>query len=387
MFTDAYEPQIHGVVTSIRSFRNELIKRGHEVYVFAPSEPYHRDRDPYIFRFGSIRFLLQPEMRIAYRIPLDSAKWIASISLNIVHTHTPFFLGFLGAAVARYAGIPLVHTYHTLYPEYVHYLRLPIPITRRIAIIFTRIYCNWCDLIIAPSKGMRERLRDYGIRRPIVVLPSGLDPTPAMEEARWIERNKARMELGLPLEDPILLYVGRLGKEKNIEFLIEAFSLVSKIFPNSWLLIVGDGPARNSLESYAEKLDVRERTIFTGYLKGRKLAEAYRSANLFLFASQTETQGLAPLEAMFFGIPVVAARGMGVSDLLEDGVGGILTSLELEEFVHTIRLLLKEDGLWEKKSEEARAKASEMLVSKRTEQLLSLYESLISRRYHPTLST
>ncbi len=337
-FTDTYTPQINGVVTSIRLFKAALEARGHEVFVFAPTPQTPDDADDTV-RFRSMPFVFQPEMRVAAPVSLDALRLLDEVELDVVHAHDPFAIGLFGLQVARRHKIPYVHTYHTLYPEYVHYV-WETRLTKRVAERLSREYCEACDSIIAPSSKIEDYLRDWGVKRPIEILATGVDV------AKYSHVNPERItalreRLHLGPEDRVALFMGRLGREKNVETLIRA--LWHCRCSKAKLVVCGDGPHRAELEDVVADLSLRNRVVFAGYLEGEDTVAAYHTAHLFAFASTSETQGLVVGEAMAAGLPVVAASDRAVEDFVIDGESGLIVPGRPEDLAHALDALFDDE--------------------------------------------
>lgn len=374
IFTDTYTPDTNGVVTVVRLMERELRRAGHEVLVFAPAHPGYRDEDPHVFRFRSVRFILYKGMRLA--IPYNRRAFAALKSLDIVHSQDPFSVGLVGFWASLRYGIPHVHTYHTQYVEYRKYLPYPIRPSRRAVERLSRILCNRYDAVIAPSTHIQQELLRYGVRVPIHVLPFGVDEEIFDRPPAW----DLRQALRLPADAEVLLYVGRLGWEKNIEFVIRSFQRVAAARPGVWLVIIGDGPHRPVLERLVRELGLRERVAFVGRLPWERLIDPYRQATLFVFASKTETQGLVVMEAMMAGLPPVAVNAMGVADLVQSGETGILVDEDEGAFAGACLELLADGALRRELGARARAWARAHSAQASAAQLIAIYERLDEER-------
>ena len=339
-FTDTYTPQTNGVVTSIRLFKQALEARGHEVRVFAPA-PAVADDEPSTVRFRSMPLIFQPEMRLASPVSFEAMRSIELADLDIVHAHDPFSIGLFGLRVARRRRIPYVHTYHTLYPEYVHYV-WDTTLSTKLAERLSREYCDLCDAIVAPSTKIERYLRRWGTTSPIDVIATGID-TKRFETAPQAEVAALRMRFGFGAQQPVLLSVGRLGREKSVDTLLRALSCSRH--SDTALLVVGDGPDRRELQHTARELRLGERVRFAGYLEGSDLVAAYHLADAFVFASTTETQGLVIGEALAAGLPVIAVQDPAVADFVVDGETGFMVPAHHEPMARAIDTTLDNDEL------------------------------------------
>jgi len=372
-FTDTYTPQINGVVTSISLFRRALIERGHEVYVFAPT-PEHVDDDERIVRFKSLPFAFQPEMRLASPISIEALRVLDKVDLDIVHSHDPFAVGLFGLNVARRHKIPYVHTYHTMYPEYVHYV-WETRLTKKLAERLSREFCEQCSSIIAPSTKVERYLRNWGVTVPIDVIATGVDT------ARYALVNQERIDAlakraSVRPEERLLLFMGRLGKEKNVELLLRA--LWHSRLPNTRLLIGGDGPHREYLEALVAELDLTDRVTFLGYLQGEDAVAAYHLAHAFIFASTTETQGLVIGEAMAAGLPVIAVEDHAVEDFVISGRTGIVTPGRPDDLGLAIDQLLGDEDRRVDLARSALVRAGSFSIEHQAERLEHHYEHAIA---------
>ncbi|RJQ29512.1 glycosyltransferase family 4 protein [Candidatus Parcubacteria bacterium] len=384
IFTDTYTPEINGVVTSLTSFASEFRRRGHLVSIFAPNHSIHSTHNPSegIWQFPSVRFGFDKQTRLV--LPFFSTAMIPELSLDIIHTQTPSTLGLWGIHVGKKFHIPLVHTYHTFFEEYVHYVPfLPAQLLKKLVIWGTRKFVPKHDGVVVPSHGMKEKLEGYGIATPIAVIPTGVSTEKIRALAAQEDPESILKAFGIAPGAPFLITTGRLGKEKNLDFIIESFAVLRKKHSSVKLLIAGDGPERGRLESKTQKLGIGRDVIFLGFLHQAKLLAIYKAASIFVFGSLTETQGLVILEAMAMGLPVVALQGMGVEDVLGKNRGGVMVN-NTESFVHSVSELLGSDRLRQKKHLEALEKAREYSIENTTNQLLSFYESTIGLKKYKT---
>jgi glycosyltransferase involved in cell wall biosynthesis len=326
--SDVYFPRVNGVSTSIRTFRSDLQTLGVETTLVAPAYPsdasVHENSDPSIIRVRSGAVPMDPEDRRfhgrALRAALDGA--LAS-RVDLVHIHTPFIAHYAGVRFARRHGLPVVATYHTFFEDYLHHYVpvLPRRIGRYLARRFTRSQCRDVNELISPSAPMRDALLAYGVTTPIEVLPTGM---PAESFVRG-DGAKFREKFGLPAQQPLLLYVGRVAHEKNIGFLLRMFVKLRAIRPDALFVIAGEGPARDSLTRQARELGIEASVRFIGYLdRHTDLPNCYAAGDAFVFASRTETQGLVLLEAMAQGTPVVSTAELGTRSILTPECGAFV---------------------------------------------------------------
>ena len=342
--SDVYFPRVNGVSTSIATFRADLAGAGVETVLVAPQyagAPASAD-DADLIRVPSGAVPRDPEdRRMRWGELQRTLLGLRDRSFDLVHVHTPFLAHYAGVRYARAAGIPVVETYHTFFEEYLHHYvpLLPRALGRRLARSVTRSQCAQVDAIIAPSQPMLEMLRSSGIERPIEVIPTGM---PADRYARG-DGARFRREHNLPDDRPLLLYVGRVAHEKNIGFLVESFLAVRRSRPDALLVIAGEGPARDALVAQVARLGLTRDVVFVGYLeRGRALPDCYAAANVFVFASRTETQGLVLLEAMAQGAPVVSTAHLGTASILQPGCGARVAPDDPAAFAQAVIGLLDE---------------------------------------------
>jgi len=383
VFTDSYRPYTSGVVRSIETFTEELRAKGHEVFIFAPEYHSHHqeqlDEDG-IFRFSSIPAPTNHDFALAVPFSIRLHSTLKKIGLDVIHVHSPFLLGRLGAHYAKKLNIPLVFTFHTLYDQYVHYVPIGQNFTKKLTKKFCTEFCNHCDLVIVPTRIIGENLQEWGVSTEIKALPTGIN----INSFRTVEKNWLYLKFDIDANEKLLLSVGRLGKEKNFEFIVKSFKGINAAFPNTRLVLVGDGPEKDALVKLAGELGIIEKIIFTGTLSKEETAKAYNSAHIFVFASVTETQGLVVGEAKAAGLPTVAVKAFGVSEMVQNGVDGFLTHLDISEFVDKVNLLLGDENLRCTMSQNAN-KNSETISSINCTQKLLLYYNDVMQKYNDKL--
>lgn len=372
IFTDSYKPYTSGVVRSIDTFTTELSNRGHKIYIFAPNYP-SCSKEKGIFRFPSIPAPTHPNFSLALPFSLRIRNTIQKLNLDIIHVHSPFLLGRLGTYYAKRMNIPLVFTFHTLYEKYIHYVPFAQALTKDLTRRISSDFCNQCDLVVTPTKVIADYIKSIGVTSPVINIPTGI----RVEEYSGGNTNWLRQQYKISKDKKILLYVGRLGKEKNIEWLLEATALIEKQFPNLHLVLVGSGPEKENLKNKVNLLEINDKVTFTGILPKEKVVHCYCSADVFIFASLTETQGLVIGEAKAAGLPVVAVNAFGVSEMVEHGEDGFLTKLSHDNFNYYVLLLLRNNGLTKEMSLRAIENVEKISAKNCASKLLYYYHGLI----------
>lgn len=326
-FTDSYFPQVSGVSTSIRILKDELEAHGHEVIIFTTTDPKADPNEKNIVRLTSIPLLSFKDRRIAIKGFGKALKEARKYHIDIVHTHTEFSMGLTGKYVAHMLNIPTVHTYHTMYEKYLHYIAKGKVLKPKSVEVVSRMFCNGAMGVIAPSQLMKNKLASYNIYKEIRVIPTGV-PLP---EKRPETKMKIRQKLELAETDVVLLSLSRLAYEKKLEKIIEAFPTVLKRYSNAKLVFVGEGPAREDLENLVREMNLEKSVLFVGEVKNENVHEYYQMANLFVNASESETQGLTYLESIVNGCPIVAKRNEYLEEIIRNPILGSLFESD-EEF-------------------------------------------------------
>lgn len=376
-FTNNYLPVINGVVRSVRSFRDELSRQAHNVFIFAQETENYVDEDPFIFRYLSMNLPLANDIPTVIPISPFMDRLLPTLKLDVIHTHHPFLLGQTAAVKAQELNLPLVFTFHTQYREYTHYIPLPMEIVQNFlkdaVESWMRDYMRRCQHIIIPSESMREILvKQYGLKNNFTVIPTGID----LEAYRTANGKKIRKKKHWE-NDIVMISVGRLASEKNWEVLLNAVALVLKDVPQFRLVLIGDGQDRKKLEDLTKELGIRKRVKFLGALAFSEIPAYMKAANLFGFASITETQGLATLEAMAAGLPVVAVDASGTRDILKNGQQGYLVENNAEALAAGIKKLLSNPERMQKFAEAALKKAQSFNIELLTKKLLTVYKQAI----------
>ncbi len=374
MVSDVYFPRVNGVSTSIETFRRTLAAQGVEVRLVVPRYGDEAEQ-PGIVRVPGRPVPGDREDRLVgwramHRATLDAAR-----DCDLVHIQTPFIAHYAGLKAARTLGRPVVATYHTLFEEYLqHYAPwLPAGWLKQQARAFSRRQCNALDAVVVPSTAMRQRLESYGVSVPLHVLPTGIP----IEQFVGGDGAAFRRQYGIPLAQPVALFVGRVAHEKNIGFLLDALVRARQLQPDALLVIAGEGPAMSDLKSRVKTLGLGDAVRFIGYLdRQQALPACYAAADVFVFASRTETQGLVLLEAMAAGTPVIALAEMGTVDILAPGRGAFSPPAEAQAFGEMLGHFLARPEAWRHLAEEAPIYARAWSDSAMAARLASLYRQL-----------
>jgi 1,2-diacylglycerol 3-alpha-glucosyltransferase len=370
MFSNTYQPSTSGVVTSITLFRQGLMAANHEVHLIVPQYEGYEDKDPYIFRFPALDLTDRIDISLVLPFQPLMEPTVRGIMPDIIHSQHPVWMGDLAIAFAHELRIPLVFTFHTRYDEYAQsYVPIVAELASKVAEEVVKRYMRQCTHIVAPTPAIRDLiLREYPIKTPVSVVPSPVDLTCYQD----IDANRIREGFGLDKYE-LLLYMGRLAKEKGLDFLIRSFAKIVAERPQTRLMLVGDGPYRRGLENLVRSLGLFNKVIFTGLVQHEEIPDYASAADLFVFSSVTDTQGLVLVEAMAAGVPVVAVEAPGPIDVLAEG-GGILVPAKEEAFVQAVLSLLEDERYRQEMGEEALRITQRFSVSVTTQKMLTVYE-------------
>ncbi len=321
LFTNNYLPFCGGVTVSVETLRRGLEARGHEAWVLAPRFPGAADTGPRTLRYPSIPAATYPQFPLAIPYSPRLARRVRALDFDVFHAHHPFLLGPAARRLAHRQGRPLVFTYHTRYDKYAHYVPLRRDLVEAAARLLSTRFAARADGIIAPSAVLRDELRARGVGVPIAVVPTGVDL------ARFSpgDRAAARRATAMADDELVVLYVGRLDREKSVDRVLGAFARIAGTLAQARLVLVGHGTQAEELRRMAGGLQAGARVTFAGVCAHEALPRYYRAADLFLFASETETQGLVLAEAAACGLPAVAVNAPGCAEVVHDGDTGVLT--------------------------------------------------------------
>ena len=370
MMADAYKPHISGITNYIDLNKRYLERAGHDVFVFTFGDLDYQDGEARVIRSPGL-----PLQDTGYYLSFSynrAAKRLLQ-SMDIIHVHHPFLSGRLALRYSRPLQIPIVFTNHTRYDLYAQaYLpMMPEEISDGLLKAYMPSFCEAVDLVVSPSAGMEKILRGLDVKSPIEVVPNGVE----LERYRKIEP-LPRADFGFGADDILFIYVGRLGPEKNLNFLLRAFNGVAQAFDHVRLLILGDGPARADIEALASDFGLAGRVRFEGMIPYERLPAYLSMCDAFVTASVTEVHPLSVIEGMASGLPVLGIRSPGVGDTVEDGVTGFLTDEDTAAFAVKMTRLVTEPGLRKKMGAAARQAASHYAIERTTQIMLKIYERL-----------
>jgi 1,2-diacylglycerol 3-alpha-glucosyltransferase len=376
MFSESFHPVQNGVTTSVRTLVAELRRQGHHVWVFAPEHQNQPEHETNVVRFPSFVTHLNPEYPLAYpflpRLRLGSH--VERLKLDVIHTHTPFVLGLAGADLAIRRGIPLISTFHTLYSEYSHYISfLPEALTQGLLEAFLPWYYNRCATVICPSKTAADHLKSGGVDRPVEIIPTGI-PIPPKDTVDAASRMGVRARLGVTADVPLLLYAGRLAPEKQIAWLLDTFVHIRESVPTAILAIAGGGPLLETLIQHAGSIGIEESTRFLGPVPRYEMDAVYAAADLFVFPSPSETQGLVIGEARAAGTPAVVIDSGGAPETVRHGVDGFrIAPSDQDGFAACVVRILRDRDLLARLSKTAGETAGDQTPERMAARILAIY--------------
>lgn len=380
--TDLYTTNTNGVVTSLKNLAYELIKKGHDVKILTFADKHSGSRNGNVYYIRSLPMdIIYPNVRIPASYGNKIVKELMEWHPDIIHSQCEFFSYRFAKRIAKKTGAPIVHTYHTLYEQYVTYIFPSRRIGKHIVSMASRHILKNADVIIAPTSKVETALRGYGLKNKICVIPSGIDLSCHKNRLSESLRTQKRLALGIENGKKVLINLGRLGNEKNLSELLYYFKDAKLHHPELVFLIVGDGPAKKELEKTASELNISDNVIFTGMVSPGDVTQYYQLADIFVSASTSETQGLTYIEASANGLPLLCRRDPCLSDVLINGKNGIDYETE-NEFQNALEKMLS-NSEWmkaaEQKSREIANHFEKSLFGNRVEALYAdVLEKLLS---------
>ena len=387
IITDTYFPDINGVTSSIYTLAVALRKQGHRVYIFCTSDnnsPVIRrvSKNPPVFRIPSVPMLLVRPYRTTMPYSFRLIHILKRLKIDIIHTQTEFSMGFVGLSTSMALHLPIVHTYHTMLEDYTHYIlngKVTGIITPELAQKFSKTFCNVPTGLIVPTEKVKNSLHEYGVKKPIYVIPTGINLEPfRRSNFDSSEIDALRSKFGIHPGEKIILSLGRVAKEKSIHHIIEQMPEVHKRMPNTRLLIVGDGPALPELKQLAEKLGATDSVIFAGAAPYAEIGKYYQLGDVFISCSTSETQGLTYYEAMAAGLPVIARKDDAVNELFIDGKNARLFESE-NQIPDLVEEILKDDESAKRYSANAEETVEAFSAETFANRVLEAYKNAIAR--------
>ena len=383
LFTDTYPPYINGVSTSVLMLKEGLEKLGHEVYVVTVNnESFSYKKEENVLRIPGVPIGIF-DYRLTSMYPIRALKTIKNWKLDVIHTHTEFGIGSFARLISKQFNIPLVHTYHTMYEEYVHYITKGYfnSASKKLVEYLTLFLCDkTIDELIVPTKKAKELFKEkYKVKREVHIIPSGID-TIRFHKENVDEKEvfKLKKEFGLRKDDFVILFVGRIAEEKNIDFLIKSFKKIVKKIPKSKMFIVGDGPDIKELMELTHSLKLDKNIIFTGRVLWEKIPLYYSLCDVFATSSTSETQGLTIIEAMGAGKPVLAIKDESFEEVMTNEKEGLFFENE-EEYIENVIKLYKDSTLRKQMSKEGVKTALKYSPISYAKNVCSVYENVINK--------
>lgn len=374
--TDLFATSTNGVVTSVRNLWNELKEKGHDVRILTLSEGHesHKEGSVYYIKSISIGFVY-PDVRMPISYHNALIQELIDWNPDVIHSQCEFFSFQFAKRIARLTGAPIVHTYHTLYEQYVPYVIPSRRIGNHVVKRVSKLRLRKVKMVIAPTGKVEAALRKYGLKNAIHVVPSGISLEQHQFRMTSEQRMQKRLELGIPNHHKVLINLGRLGAEKNLKELLDFFADALKREPDMTFLIVGDGPDKSNLEILTKKLGITGNVIFTGMVEPGEVQQYYQLADAFVSASTSETQGLTYVEAAANGLPLICRKDPCLNGVIEEGINGYEYTSE-EEFIQELQKVM-EDTEWRKLAAQESEKIAETFdKSHFVNAMESIYEEL-----------
>ena len=386
IFTDSYSPFINGVTTSVLMLKKGLEKKGHTVYVVTVNNEnmkYKLDEKGKVLRLPGVPIGIY-DYRLTGIYPIKAINIIKKWNLDVIHCQTEFGVGTFARIIAKQLNIPLVHTYHTMYEDYIHYITKGYfnKTGKKIVEYLTLFYCDkTATELVVPTKKAYELFKEkYKVDRNVYIVPTGIEV-----EKFYLENNKGlniikkRESLGIKRDDFVILFVGRIGSEKNVELLLTSMKYIVNNCPKAKLLIVGDGPDLPKYKTFVKKQGLEENIIFTGKVPWETIAEYYLISDVFTTASKTETQGLTVIEAMAASLPVVCINDDSFTNTVIDNLNGKIFKNK-REYKKAIIELYNDPKELKRLSKQARVSADMHSSKYFVESILDVYRIAIKNK-------
>ncbi|OTN76190.1 hypothetical protein A5886_001267 [Enterococcus sp. 8G7_MSG3316] len=375
-FTDTYFPQVSGVATSIKTLKEELEKKGHKVYIFTTTDPNAALDEEDIIRMPSVPFVSFKDRRIVVRGMVYAYLIAKELELELIHTHTEFGAGMLGKMVGKKMQIPVIHTYHTMYEDYLHYIANGKVLRPAHVKYLSRIFANHSTGVVCPSERVIDTLRGYGVVSPMRIIPTGIEVDKFRRPDITAEMKKTlRQQLAIADDQPMLLSLSRISYEKNIQAIIDGMPEILASIPEAKLVIVGKGPHKEKLEEKVADMQLSDHIYFVGEVPNDEVAIYYHAADYFVSASTSETQGLTYTEAMAAGTPLVVEGNDYLNTLIDDPSLGVTYQTDQDfarTFIDYVQKQIPADP------EVLRRKMYEISALRFGETMLSFYHDMVA---------
>jgi glycosyltransferase involved in cell wall biosynthesis len=386
MFTNTYLPHVGGVARSVATFVEDLRGMGHAVLViaptFAPPRPGTGEDD--VVRVPAIQNFNGSDFSVRIPLPGLINDNIKTFRPDIVHSHHPFLLGDAALRTARNFDLPLVFTHHTRYENYTHYVPLDSRALKRFVINLASEYANLCSQVIAPSTSVKKLLVARGVKSPVTVVPTGVD----LAFFHQGDGRRFRQKFQIGADAVVIGHVGRLAREKNLPYLAASVATYLETDRQACFVVAGKGEAEADIRKIFQARNLADRLVLPGNFVGVELADCYAAMDIFVFASQSETQGLVLAEAMAAATPVIALSGSGVDDVVRDRVNGVMLAPEAaeDEFAAALATALADRGQLAAWRRGALATAAEFARRQSAARLLALYQKTLADGHYPHLA-
>lgn len=386
LFTDTYPPYINGVSTSVYMLKKALEQKGHEVYIVTVNDDntkYKLEEDNKIVRIPGIPTGIY-DYRLTGIYPLKAINIVKKWKLDVIHSHTEFGVGTFARIIAKQFNIPLIHTYHTMYEDYIHYITKGYfkKSSKKIVEYLTLFYCDkTANELIVPTKKTYDLFKQkYGVEKNIYIIPTGIEVERFFKEnIDTITIDNLKKDLGIKKSDFVVTFVGRIAKEKNVDFLIDAHKDLLKKNKNIKLIIIGDGPELSSFKNKVNKLKLNDNILFTGRVSWEHIPVYYQLSSVFATASTTETQGLTVIEAMAGGVPPICIEDESFKNVVIDELNGRLFKTK-RKYKSIILDLYNNPEKLQKLSKQARINAEIHSARHYAESVLDVYNHAINSK-------
>lgn len=375
IFTEVYKPIINGVVNSIIGFREGLTELGHEVYVFCPTYKDTKPEDDMIIYCKS--WPLPGKSGYHFIFPLDKKIKHIARDMDVIHVQHPFVMGDIAADTAKEFDIPIAFTNHTQYDQYLHYVPFSKKFVKKQLVEYIKNFTKRVDLIVAPAKGIEDKLRGYGVKTPINIVPNGIDVERFSKKIPNEAKNIILSRYGFEKSDQILVFTGRIADEKNLSFLLRAFKKIKQSNKKTKLLMVGGGVQIDKFRHMIQDMDLTNDAIITDFIPYEKMQDYLSIAKIYVTASKSEVHPLTILEGLAEGLPMVIVDAPGTGDIVTNEIDGLVVKDDIDDFTKKTLKLLENKKLYDRLSEGAKKTASKYSFLSTSKTMLKAYDRTI----------